>query len=69
MFFRTAKRFTILMAGLIVICVGIALIVLPGPAIVVIPLGILILATEFAWAKRLFSFAKQHIVSVQSKMG
>ena len=30
---------------------GIAMIVLPGPAILMIPLGIGILATEFAWAR------------------
>jgi len=33
--------------------IGIAMIVLPGPAVVVIPAGLAILATEFAWAKRL----------------
>jgi len=31
---------------------GLAMIVLPGPAIVVIPAGLAILATEFIWAKR-----------------
>jgi hypothetical protein len=29
------------------------MILLPGPAIVVIPAGLAILATEFAWARRL----------------
>ncbi len=28
------------------------MIVLPGPAVVVIPIGLAILATEFAWARR-----------------
>jgi tellurite resistance protein TerC len=31
---------------------GLALIVLPGPAFVVLPIGISILATEFIWARR-----------------
>ena len=35
-----------------VLLVGIAMIVLPGPAILVIPLGLTILATEFLWARR-----------------
>jgi hypothetical protein len=35
-----------------VLLFGIALIVLPGPAFVVIPIGLAILATEFAWARR-----------------
>ena len=34
-----------------VLLLGIALIVLPGPAFLVIPAGLAILATEFAWAK------------------
>ena len=32
---------------------GLALTVLPGPAVVVVPLGLAILATEFAWARQL----------------
>jgi tellurite resistance protein TerC len=35
-----------------VLLFGIALLVLPGPAIVVIPVGLAILATEYAWARR-----------------
>lgn len=31
--------------------IGIAMIILPGPAIVVIPIGLAILATEYAWAR------------------
>src|SRR5207249_6909025 len=34
-----------------ILLIGIALIVLPGPAFVVIPVGLTILATEFAWAR------------------
>lgn len=34
-----------------VLLLGVAMIILPGPAILVIPLGIGILATEFAWAR------------------
>jgi len=49
---RTIKRFLIGAAGGLVLALGLAMVVLPGPAIVVIPLGLAILATEFAWAKR-----------------
>ncbi len=38
--------------GGLVTLFGVALIFLPGPAVVVIPLGLAILATEFHWAKR-----------------
>jgi len=36
-----------------IILFGLALIILPGPAFLVIPLGLAILATEFAWARLL----------------
>lgn len=39
--------------GSTIVLFGLALIILPGPAIVVVPLGLAILATEFAWARRL----------------
>lgn len=39
--------------GSTVVLFGLALIILPGPAIVVVPLGLALLATEFAWARRL----------------
>jgi tellurite resistance protein TerC len=35
-----------------VLLIGIALVVLPGPALLVIPMGLAILATEFVWARR-----------------
>jgi hypothetical protein len=38
--------------GSTVILIGIIMIVTPGPAIIVIPAGLAILATEFAWARR-----------------
>jgi uncharacterized protein (TIGR02611 family) len=49
---RHARRLGILIVGMSVLLVGIAMIVLPGPAIIVIPVGLAILATEFAWARR-----------------
>lgn len=39
--------------GSTIVLFGFALLVLPGPAVVVVPLGLAILATEFAWARRL----------------
>ncbi len=48
---RHAKRIIVLIVGMSVLLFGIALIVLPGPAFVVIPIGLAILATEYAWAR------------------
>ena len=46
------KRVVIAVVGGTVLTIGIALIVLPGPAFIVIPAGLAILAIEFAWARR-----------------
>jgi tellurite resistance protein TerC len=54
-----AKKVIVAVLGSTILAVGIALIVLPGPAIVVIPLGLAILATEFLWARRLLDRLKQ----------
>jgi hypothetical protein len=35
------------------------MIILPGPAVVVIPAGLAILATEFGWARLLIAKAKK----------
>jgi uncharacterized protein (TIGR02611 family) len=50
--------------GVSVLAIGIALILLPGPAVLVIPLGLAILGTEFLWARRLLRRVKQGMASV-----
>ena len=49
--YKIARRIAIAVVGSTVLAVGIALIVLPGPAIIVIPIGLAILSLEFAWAR------------------
>lgn len=46
------------------IVVGIVLLVLPGPGLVLIALGLAVLASEFAWAEALLHRAKQHGSSI-----
>lgn len=50
--FHTAKKVVVAVIGGTVVLLGIALLVLPGPAFIVIPLGLAILATQFVWARR-----------------
>jgi tellurite resistance protein TerC len=54
-------------AGFTVLLIGIAMIVLPGPAFIVIPLGLAILATEFVWAQALLHKAKSMITRSEEK--
>jgi uncharacterized protein (TIGR02611 family) len=55
---RHARRLIVLVIGSTVLAIGIALIVLPGPAFIVIPIGLAILGTEFVWARRLLQRLK-----------
>lgn len=56
---RLAKRAIVFIIGFSVVLVGVAMIILPGPAIVVIPLGLLILSSEFAWARHWLHHARK----------
>jgi uncharacterized protein (TIGR02611 family) len=58
---KKARRLIIGVIGLTILLIGIALIVLPGPAFIVIPIGLAILATEFAWARRILKKVKNKI--------
>lgn len=58
---KKAKRVIVAVIGGTVLAIGIAMIVLPGPAVLVIPLGLGILATEFVWAKHLLHKTKGYI--------
>lgn len=49
---KKVKRVIVAVIGGTVLAVGLALVVLPGPAFLVIPAGLAILAMEFAWAGR-----------------
>lgn len=47
-----ARRILVAVVGSIVLLIGLAMTVLPGPAFIVIPLGLAILAKEFRWARQ-----------------
>lgn len=53
---KSARKIVVLVVGVTLIIVGVAMMVLPGPATVVIPLGLALLGTEFLWARRLFNY-------------
>ena len=61
---KHAKRVIVTIIGVTVLCIGIAMIVLPGPAIIVIPVGLAILATEFVWARRLLHKIRDRVPGV-----
>ena len=65
---KQAKRVIIAMIGLSLLGIGIAMILLPGPAMVVIPVSLGILATEFVWARRLMHAFKERLARRTGKV-
>lgn len=45
------KRMTISVLGGFCLAVGILFVLIPGPAVIFIPLGLALLSLEYAWAK------------------
>ena len=66
---RQVKRLVIGLIGFTVLVIGVAMIVLPGPAIIVIPVGLGILATEFIWAKSSCAQSSSAIDKEQEREG
>jgi uncharacterized protein (TIGR02611 family) len=65
---RQARRFVILVVGSTVLLIGISMAVLPGPAFVVIPTGLAVLAVEFAWARRLMDKARRAMLRAKCRL-
>ena len=49
--YKAARRIVIGVVGATVLLIGLVMIVTPGPALVVIPVGLAILSIEFTWAR------------------
>ena len=61
MTYRAARKIVVAVVGLTVLLIGVAMIVLPGPALIMIPLGLAILGAEFAWARHFLGRMRRHI--------
>jgi uncharacterized protein (TIGR02611 family) len=61
------RRVVVGVIGGTVLLIGVALLVLPGPAFIVIPLGLAILATEFLWARRWLQKARSLVTPKNSR--
>jgi tellurite resistance protein TerC len=63
------RKLVIAVIGGTVLLLGIAMIVLPGPAVVVVPAGLAILATQFLWARRALRKGKNAVAHARRKIG
>ncbi|GAB6185410.1 PGPGW domain-containing protein [Thermopirellula anaerolimosa] len=61
--YRMVRRVVVAVVGFSVLLVGLVMVIGPGPAVVVIPLGLAILAVEFRWARRLLRYCRQRLQS------
>jgi len=62
--YNQAKRVIKITVGITLLLIGLLMVVLPGPATLVIPLALGILATEFFWAKWLLAKFNKTILSL-----
>jgi tellurite resistance protein TerC len=61
------RKLIVAVIGITILLLGIVMVVLPGPAFIVIPVGLGILATEFAWARRAVRRARVMIAKARGR--
>jgi len=49
--YKAARRIVVGIVGITVLIIGVVMLVTPGPALIVIPVGLAILSIEFTWAR------------------
>jgi uncharacterized protein (TIGR02611 family) len=59
--YKKVRRLVIAVLGFTILLLGVAMIVTPGPSLLVIVLGLAILATEFIWARRLLNQIRDQV--------
>lgn len=67
-FLATTKRVAVLLAGTALLGAGLAMLVLPGPGLLVSILGLAVLATEFAWAERMLDRTRSRAVDAANAL-
>lgn len=54
------KKTTLTILGFLCLCIGTVFILLPGPAVIFIPLGLALLSLEYHWAKRWLKISQRY---------
>jgi tellurite resistance protein TerC len=62
------RKIVIGVIGTTILLIGVALIVLPGPAFVVIPIGLGVLASEFVWARRVLRRGRIFVEKIERRV-
>jgi tellurite resistance protein TerC len=67
--YRAARKVVVAVIGGTLLLAGVLMLVLPGPAFVVIPAGLAVLAIEFTWARRLLRRAREQASALAGGSG
>ena len=59
--YRAAKRIVLTVLGGTVLLLGIVMVITPGPAFILIPLGLGLLGIEYAWARNWLRKIRRHL--------
>ena len=66
---RRLKTIITTLVGFTMLAIGAAMLVLPGPGLVVIAFGLVILSAEFVWARRALDRMKDEARKVRDRWG
>jgi uncharacterized protein (TIGR02611 family) len=64
---RAIKRGGVFLIGMTLLLAGAAMLVLPGPGIAVILLGLVVLSAEFKWAQRILNWARDRFTAIKQE--
>ena len=64
----TAKRLVVICVGFTLCGAGLMMLVLPGPGILVVFIGLVVLATEYTWAERVLERTRSRAVDATSRL-
>lgn len=66
---RDIRRIAVLLTGIVILLAGLAMLVLPGPGLIFIPLGLMLLAKEFMWARKILNKLRKSNKTFQKLLG
>ena len=64
---RAVRRGGVFLVGMTLLIVGAAMLVLPGPGIAVILLGLVVLSAEFKWAQQALAWVRERFTDLKDQ--
>jgi uncharacterized protein (TIGR02611 family) len=64
---RAVRRGGVFLAGMTLVLAGAAMLVLPGPGIAVILLGLVVLSAEFKWAQQVLAWMRERFTDLKEQ--